>query len=169
MIEQNPLNNYTLTVEHGWGPPGIWTFSDNWNTWGVTHTESIYSNIWEAYNLHVNSTFITWFHLKHNCEMRAYQASQIHPMTYLGQNHQSEATAILWGWYILVNILWGRANMPSSWSYHEVIPGSYPIHRPIIIPAINWYPTPGNVHLFYHQYLLGWKNKWCRCFKTLSM
>ena len=44
-----------------WGPPGTWTFSDDWTAWGFPHTKKVSSNNLEAYNLGVCSTLVTRF------------------------------------------------------------------------------------------------------------
>ena len=45
-----------------WGPPGPWTFSDNWTAWGIPHTKKVSYKNWESYNLGVNSILVTRFH-----------------------------------------------------------------------------------------------------------
>ena len=44
-----------------WGPPGTWTFSDDWTAWGIPHNETVSYKNWEAYNLGVHSTLVTRF------------------------------------------------------------------------------------------------------------
>ena len=45
-----------------WGPPGPWTFSDDWTNLGIRHTKTVSSKNCEAYNLGVHSILVTRFH-----------------------------------------------------------------------------------------------------------
>ena len=43
------------------GPPGPWTFSDYWTSWGFPHTKKVLSKNWETYNLGARSTLFASF------------------------------------------------------------------------------------------------------------
>ena len=65
--------------------------SDNWTSWGISQTKSVFSNNWYIYNLNSHSTFITRFHFTPalNKKIRAEQASQTHLVASIVKTCQS--------------------------------------------------------------------------------
>ena len=72
-------------------------FSRRLKCCGHPHNKSVSSKKLEAYNIITHSTVITWLHLTNNYKTQTFHASQISLVTSVGQNHQYEATVILWG------------------------------------------------------------------------
>ena len=115
------------------GTPGTWKFSDDWTSWGLPKTKTIYYNNWEAYNLGARSTLFNMFH-----------------RTHIWKNGPSRLLEFIW-WILLVRLSkmkltpsfgvnrfaeklhCGNTDAPTKWSDLEARTGS---------PQTQWYTKP---------------------------
>ena len=83
------------------GPPGPWTYADDWTVWGTNQTKTVSSKNWEAHNLGVNSTLVTRFH----CTQQLWNTGRVSflnsPGDFCWLYSQNWTTALLWGYIAL--------------------------------------------------------------------